>query len=516
MFGNQKPQILDTLTLPLDKTGTSTANLVIDEVQSISSINAHKNFLLIPELAPFFLNNLVLQYDNGSTITTLTSGVDYAPAMLDTVATLMCGKSVYKAISIFDVNKNGNIAVTYQSLGGSRAANVPDITAILAGKGRNSRIIDWSGVQNIPAGLNPSQHLEDIANIKGQDLLIASIAALNNVLFNRPTINLDVNVSLGVLTLITPPPLNIGVFNASFIMFMGGQYNIPLDPAKWSAATEKYTFNTNTFVTAGNLSFPVYYTAATSTNQFAFLFGGSTTIGILNSTQKYLYSNDASILSFNMTYATDYAVGAGNSIIAIEGSGVSLASTQMFNSTSVYTYSSDSAVAGANLAYYSFGGGCAGNANLAIFAGGSSNYIGGYVLTNVSCSYTYSNNTSAAWASLSTPYMFGSAAANTVTGVFFSGYAPPNYYLNVINISNFSNNTMTQAGSLSYTNWTEGSAGDAVSVIIKGGYTFGQFVNNTASSLFSYSSNTAVTSNAIGALAAASQAVAGPCLGVNY
>jgi hypothetical protein len=510
MFGNQKPQILDTLTLPLDKTGTSTANLVIDEVQSISSINAHKNFLLIPELAPFFLNNLVLQYDNGSTITTLTSGVDYAPAMLDTVATLMCGKSVYKAISIFDVNKNGNIAVTYQSLGGSRAANVPDITAILAGKGRNSRIIDWSGVQNIPAGLNPSQHLEDIANIKGQDLLIASIAALNNVLFNRPTINLDVNVSLGVLTLITPPPLNIGVF------FGGISGNFSIN------TTAVYDYAANTFQSGNTLGYTISSATATSTGSTAYALGGTSyapggTSGGVNlaSSQKYTYANNTASNGTNMTYAPLVPVGAGNSNQAVIFSGSTLPISfpaSFLNNTNVYTYSNDICISGNAGLYVSLNGTACGNQTKAIFE--ISNYVWSSG-NNITTSYAYASGLWSLCAASLTANTAGCASGTSTDGYFYTGHVPAYLWTNITSVINYNTSLVTQGASLDYVAWNKASASNGSLGIINGG----NHSNNVVyanSCVHNYVNNTVTGYTNISHVAIACQAATSPCLGVNY
>ena len=48
-----------------DPTGSLPANLVVDELHTITEINANTYNIIIPEFAPFYTNNLSVVYNDG-------------------------------------------------------------------------------------------------------------------------------------------------------------------------------------------------------------------------------------------------------------------------------------------------------------------------------------------------------------------------------------------------------------------------------------------------------------------
>jgi hypothetical protein len=186
--------------------------------------------------------------------------------------------------------------------------------------------------------------------------------------------------------------------------------------------------------------------------------------------------------------------------MAITGLGGGYSSSTLythFNTTSLYAYNSDTAVAGTNLVYASYAGACAGNQILAVFTGGQ--FMG--ITTGNSSTYTYSNNVTT-FAQSMNPMVAGSASSTATTGyyyggIYFNGYSP-GVNTNVISLLNFASGVNFSYSYLSYQTWAMAAAGNATTGVVTGGWSPVISGITTTTSLFNYSSNTSVTSSAVG------------------
>ena len=107
------------ITYPLDTTGINSSNLVVDEQQVLTQINAHPQRLIIPTFAPFSIYNLQVKHvDSLGNQTILQENTDYFLALPYIQATRDLGFMIYGAISINNINLTGTILVTYQTIGG--------------------------------------------------------------------------------------------------------------------------------------------------------------------------------------------------------------------------------------------------------------------------------------------------------------------------------------------------------------------------------------------------------------
>ena len=94
-----------TYDYPLDLTGVAPSNLVTDEPQVITEINASFSKIIIPDYAPFYLSNLELVHiSTDGTETVLQSDIDYFVAYPYQDLARETGKLCFGAIVVINPN----------------------------------------------------------------------------------------------------------------------------------------------------------------------------------------------------------------------------------------------------------------------------------------------------------------------------------------------------------------------------------------------------------------------------
>lgn len=150
---------MSDVAYPFDQTGIASSNLVSDEVHTLTEINAAPYRIIIPEFAPFYLDNLALNHiDLQGNATPLIEGVDYVPCLRYIGATISIGKMLYGGLSINNNNIQGLITVTYQTLGGEWLADASYVKERLASMIYNPRMTVWDIVTNKPNQFPPIEH----------------------------------------------------------------------------------------------------------------------------------------------------------------------------------------------------------------------------------------------------------------------------------------------------------------------------------------------------------------------
>lgn len=178
---------MPVVNYPLDTTGISVGNLIHDEVHTLTEINSSTYRILIPQFAPFYLDNFLLTHVDGvGTITNLVAGVDYYECLPYIGATRSIGKTVYGGISINTLFVNGVIKITYQTLGGDWTADADYVLTRLAEMVYNPRTTVWDIVTNKPNQFPPINHDQDVDFIYGQGDLIAAINGIATNIINGP------------------------------------------------------------------------------------------------------------------------------------------------------------------------------------------------------------------------------------------------------------------------------------------------------------------------------------------
>jgi hypothetical protein len=179
---------MPTLTYPLDTTGTAASNLVSNEVQTLTEANYETQRILIPEFAPFYLNNFILQHiDVNGQPTTLLEDADYVLCLPYIGASRSTGKLVYGGISINRADLNGELRVWYQTVGGSWTVDALYIYERLAEKAYNPRTTVWDAVSGIPEIFPPTSHALHMDFLYGHKVLVDAINNVATTIASEPS-----------------------------------------------------------------------------------------------------------------------------------------------------------------------------------------------------------------------------------------------------------------------------------------------------------------------------------------
>lgn len=172
---------------PFDPTGTATSNLITNEQQPVQSFNYENFYLIVPEKAPFFVNNFVLQYSDPLTpLKTLVEGVDFNFVLPYWGATRSIGLPVYGGILILNTNYTGTVSIQYQTMGGIWVADRSYVLTNLAQQLYNPRSVIWDVLTNVQQIFPPINHDLDISNVYGLDTLLQKLDDIAASIANRP------------------------------------------------------------------------------------------------------------------------------------------------------------------------------------------------------------------------------------------------------------------------------------------------------------------------------------------
>lgn len=168
---------------PFDPTGTKPTNLVTGEQQILTPANYRDFHFVVPTLAPFFEDGLVVKFrDLSGTVSTLVDGIDYYCTHWFISASRACAKNVYGSISFLNLNLQGTVILDYQTLGGMWTQDSATIAEILADYLHNPRITAWDEVVDMPVTFPVIDHQWDLADMVGETELVAAIADIETAL----------------------------------------------------------------------------------------------------------------------------------------------------------------------------------------------------------------------------------------------------------------------------------------------------------------------------------------------
>ena len=178
----------NSITYPLDGTGINPANLVVDEIHTLTEINSNTYNIIIPKFAPFYLDNFILKHvDMNGIETVLTEDVDYYNCLPFIGGTRSVGKMLYGGISFNNAFVNGIIKVTYQSLGDKWVANSEYVLTRLAELVYNPRTTVWDVLTNVQEVFPPLPHDQKLDYVYGFQYLVDSINALASQIASSPS-----------------------------------------------------------------------------------------------------------------------------------------------------------------------------------------------------------------------------------------------------------------------------------------------------------------------------------------
>lgn len=177
-----------SVTYPFDPTGLADSNIVVDELHTLTEVNAQPYRILIPEFAPFYLGNFQIKHvDVGGETRLLNEDLDYTLCLPYIGATRSIGQMLYGGITINDNIINGVLKVTYRTLGGDWTADRGLVLAALAEYVYNPRITVWDIVTNKPTMFPPINHDQSLDYVYGHQDLIAAINDVASQIASGPS-----------------------------------------------------------------------------------------------------------------------------------------------------------------------------------------------------------------------------------------------------------------------------------------------------------------------------------------
>jgi hypothetical protein len=184
-------------TYQLDITGLSPGNRIVNETHTLTEINNSRYRIIIPNFAPFYLDNLAVDYlAVDGTVTRLVENQHYVAALPYIGASRSLGKMVYGGISFNTSFPNGSIQLTYQTLGGEWVASTTYVLERLATMAYNPRVTVWDVVTDVQTTFPPINHDQNVDYVYGFQEMVTAVNSLAAMIQNRPPPN-KVTVGLG-------------------------------------------------------------------------------------------------------------------------------------------------------------------------------------------------------------------------------------------------------------------------------------------------------------------------------
>lgn len=167
---------------PLDLSGVAPSNLIVDELHSVNEAQFRDYFFIVPQLAPFYVDNFSLSIISGSNTLVLREDVDYSFALPYLAGTRSTGKQMYGAVTLNNLDMNGVLKMTYQTVGGDQVADRLTVLSMLADKAYNPRTTVWDVLTNVPNAFPPTPHYQDYEDFKGQEAVVEKLAEVRDAI----------------------------------------------------------------------------------------------------------------------------------------------------------------------------------------------------------------------------------------------------------------------------------------------------------------------------------------------
>ena len=179
----------------LDTVGTNPANLLTDELHTVTAVNDRTYHFIVPTFAPFFANTLRLAKVDGQNLIPLVEGVDWHPSLQFHGASIVTAKPVYGAISFTDLQFAGTVQIEqYQTLGGEYTLDLPAMNQVIGDIVYNPRGLTWEQVTNLQTMFPPIDHPWDFDNLAGTEELIEAIGRIETAILAGATTDLEAHI----------------------------------------------------------------------------------------------------------------------------------------------------------------------------------------------------------------------------------------------------------------------------------------------------------------------------------
>lgn len=177
----------EQVSYPEDLNAELESNFIHDELHTITAVNAAPCRILIPKLAPFYVNNFSMKHiDSLGVEHPLTEGVDYYFALPYIAATRSTGKQVYGGIPVITTRTSGVISLDYRIIGGPWCANIDLVYLQLLETVFNPRVTWWDKLTNVQALFPPTDHGQSLDDVQGIETLYSHFLAIRDAILQAP------------------------------------------------------------------------------------------------------------------------------------------------------------------------------------------------------------------------------------------------------------------------------------------------------------------------------------------
>lgn len=173
---------MSEITYPLDTSGNAPTNLIANEIHTTTEANFRDYHFVIPNFAPFYVDNFKLVYHHSGIDRVLDEGVDYVFALPYVAGVRSIGKPMYGAISFNNLDVNGIIKLTYQTLGGEWIADKLHVLTRMTEMVYNPRTTIWDMVTDKPDIFPPIPHYNDYDDFYGQEQVVTSLNEIRDAI----------------------------------------------------------------------------------------------------------------------------------------------------------------------------------------------------------------------------------------------------------------------------------------------------------------------------------------------
>ena len=171
---------------PLDLTGTAPTNLVSNEQQVITEINGKFSQIIVPDYAPFYLDNLkLIHISEDSTETILNIDTDFFVGYPYQDLARETGKLTFGTLVVVNKNAKGRFKLSYQTIGDKWAADAQFVKNKLLELAYNPRIAYWDQLTNVQDKFPPQDHYHDITESDKWPALMAAIDRVTQAIADR-------------------------------------------------------------------------------------------------------------------------------------------------------------------------------------------------------------------------------------------------------------------------------------------------------------------------------------------
>lgn len=168
---------INPIRYPLDLTGTSRDNLVLNELHTLKPTRVRAVAL---QNGAFYTASVVIR--DVATARVLVSGQDYEFDNLYQMASEHAKAEVAAIIVITNTEVSNTISVDYQCIGGLYGYSTTAIMQQIEDLQLDNRKVEWGNIYNKPAVYPPAKHLHDIGDVYGFEYLVQAIQQLRHAI----------------------------------------------------------------------------------------------------------------------------------------------------------------------------------------------------------------------------------------------------------------------------------------------------------------------------------------------